>query len=67
MGQHHQVALLSQTPAGSATIVIHFISPLWRLQQICSTQAAPFIKQILPALNQDATLILSYERLQSKK
>ena len=36
-GQHHQVALLSQTPAGSATIVIHFISPLWRLQQICTT------------------------------
>jgi hypothetical protein len=36
-GQHHQVALLSQTPAGSATIVIHFISPLWRLKQICNT------------------------------
>jgi hypothetical protein len=31
-GQHHHVALLSQTPAGSATIVIHFISPLWRLK-----------------------------------
>ena len=30
-GQHH-VALLSQTPAGSATIVIHFISLLWRLK-----------------------------------
>ena len=32
-GNTIQVALLSQTPEGSATIVIHFISPLWQLQQ----------------------------------